>query len=81
MNTIATEYATTEILGYDRIDRDGVSRRERVSFSDGRSHVGHRHAASMTDVSGPAPGYHERCGWCYLNAPHTADAHAAKMAT
>lgn len=39
----------------------------------------YRHAASMTDVSGPAPGYHERCGWCYLGAPHTADAHAATL--
>lgn len=78
MTTIRTARATIEILGYERLDREGCARRERVTLGDGSDHIGRRHATGPGDVSGPAQGYSERCGWCYLGAPHTADAHAKK---
>jgi hypothetical protein len=37
------------------------------------------HAVSLTDTSSEWPvgtGYDSACGWCWLNAPHTADAHS-----
>ena len=41
------------------------------------------HLAGPDDVSAAhvtyPRGYDSRCGWCYLGAPHTADAHAAKV--
>ena len=39
------------------------------------------HAVSLTDTSSPWPTsthYDPDCGWCWLGAPHTADAHSAK---
>ena len=80
MNTIATPYGTIKIIGYERIERDGVIRRERWTGADGYEANDYSHASSMTDASGPPVSRDPiRCGWCYLGAPHTADAHAAKL--
>lgn len=41
------------------------------------------HLAGPDDASGAHAtyprGYDSRCGWCYLGAPHTDDAHTAKV--
>lgn len=39
------------------------------------------HAVSLTDTSSEWPTwnrYDGACGWCYLGAPHTADAHTVE---
>lgn len=43
------------------------------------------HAASLTDTSSPwdcsgsGTGYDPACGWCWLGASHTADAHTSSL--
>ena len=67
----------TEILGWRRIDLGGVMQE--------RTYKGERgdlHAAAWGDASAYHfinGGYDSRCGWCWLNAPHTEDAHTASI--
>lgn len=52
------------------------------TLSDGRG--AYVHLASADDTSAAHRtypiGYDSDCAWCWLNAPHTDDAHACKVA-
>lgn len=37
------------------------------------------HLANRDDTSDPHHGYDPDCGWCWLGAPHTVDAHNARI--
>ncbi|WP_280454800.1 hypothetical protein [Nocardia brasiliensis] len=54
-----------------------------TGHSDGETVIEHRHTAGRTDISdqhSSGSGYDSKCGWCYLNAPHTHDAHTTSVA-
>lgn len=65
-----------------RLPRDPGVMQVRTWLEDGSTHT--FHAASMddrSDVKATYPrGYDSRCGWCYLNADHTVDAHTKSVA-
>ena len=64
------------ILGYERIDRDGLVRiDEAISIDSGKPAKSRIHAATTTDVSPAWTGYESRCGLCWIGAPHTVDRH------
>lgn len=41
---------------------------------------GHVHVTGTDDTSPAHVGYDADCGWCWLGAPHSADAHTAEVA-
>ncbi|WP_069164574.1 hypothetical protein [Nocardia altamirensis] len=77
--TYTGKYGTTEVgpaidarLRFDRYTGHG----------DGVSGVQHIHTAGRTDISDEHSSfraYDSKCGWCYLNAPHTENAHIASV--
>jgi hypothetical protein len=77
-----SEPVRPEIERFDRIDHGWV-RWDRWP-DDGT--IEHLHAAHGNDLSDPwllsqnnHTGYDARCGWCYLGAPHTINAHNWKV--
>lgn len=75
-------YGTAEILRYERVER-GYVRIERYTPHRPLVPVGveHRHCTGPEDVSiAQSDTDSTRCGWCYLAAPHTRDAHAQSVA-
>lgn len=80
---IRLDYGAVEVLRYESGEGAGYIRRERYIPDDGRPAVlEYSHAASRSDVSPRHriyPDYDHRCGWCWLNATHTQDAHAREI--
>jgi len=61
---------------YEKISSSGIIR-YRADIPDDTIHC-----ASLHDVSPLHLGdkYNPNCGWCWINAPHTEEAHNAKLA-
>jgi len=77
--TIRLTYGTLEVRGFYRMDLGGWGRRETYKGDDGEVSYEMTHALNGEDMTPPKKtyptGYDSRCGWCYLNAPHTEAAH------
>ena len=69
----ACEPAPAPGYTFARVDRSGW-----VRWVEGGDHTAYMHAAGEGDTSPEHwiyGGYDDRCGWCYLGAPHTSSAH------
>ncbi len=78
---IKLRHGTLLITGFSTLSFGGSLRSEVYFEAIPRDRIRyeHTHAADHNDVTPPhstySTGYNEKCGWCYLNAPHTEAAH------
>ena len=72
--TTTAEYRRTDLGGYVRKGegRDGMGRPV-WEYVTGPEDVSDGHTTYPT-------GYDDRCGWCWLGAPHSEDEHVARVA-
>lgn len=80
--TTETEYGTYT-HGTPYRTEGGWSRKDDWEGKNGYKAKEYFHANGPDDQSAPhsqpRDGYNPECGWCYLNAGHTKDAHAAEI--
>lgn len=81
-----SNYGTREVGPMRQIDLGGWVRDDQWTSRYGNyTEASYLHAAGRDDVSNSHSmypfGYDSRCGWCFLGAGHTDEAHDQKLAT
>ncbi len=75
------EYALQTSWVDEQMDKQGGYTRDPYRGGDGQMYAVHTTGPNDTSPVHDMSDYNARCGWCYLNASHSEDAHAEGVAT